>query len=51
MKRLKLRHLILLAAMSSPEVIVVVDWNFSHLAETPNSPEPYTPEWLRTNSP
>ncbi|MFA7121138.1 MAG: hypothetical protein WC277_06630, partial [Bacilli bacterium] len=34
-----------------PEVIVVVDWNFSHLAETPNSPEPYTPEWLRTNSP
>lgn len=34
-----------------PSFVVVVDWNFKHLVSTPYEPDPYTPEWLSTNSP
>ena len=33
------------------DFVVVVDWNFKHLVSTPYEPDPYTPEWLSTNSP
>lgn len=34
-----------------PSFVVVVDWNFKHLVSAPYEPDPYTPEWLSTNSP
>lgn len=33
------------------DFVVVVDWNFAHLTDTPYVPTPYTPEWLSTNTP
>jgi hypothetical protein len=34
-----------------PSLVIVVDWNFKHLVPTPYEPDPYTPEWLSTNTP
>jgi hypothetical protein len=31
--------------------IIVVDWNFKHLTDTPYVPTPHMPEWLSTNAP
>jgi hypothetical protein len=32
-------------------VMIVVDWNFQHMTDTPYQPTPHTPEWLSTNAP